>query len=250
MLGLGACSDQVTAPGTQEQQAIARAVFAGEVTTFRVSVYYEDGAAPYDGTIGLSGNETWDITEKSYQELFQGLSGRTVAVPKAVSAMTLIADQGKTEWSGQDLTELGTGIHPDYRAGSGEVDLGLVFLNGTFEGKATVLGVHFRGQPFAFVFKDRVASVGGVPSQQRYVEQAVAVHELGHAVGLVNNGVPMASPHEDRDHPKHTTDENGVMYWAIETTTGVTDFVTDVLGTSDITLFGPESLDDAGNFRP
>ncbi len=51
------------------------------------------------------------------------------------------------------------------------------------------------------------------------IERAVLVHELGHVIGLVNNGLPMVNDHEDKhpDHRRHSTNERSVMYWAVET---------------------------------
>ena len=247
---LGACGGDVTSAGYIKQQGMAAAVFDEDVQTFRVSVYYEEGAVPYDGMLGVSTHQTWDITEASYEELFQGFSGRTVQVPKSVSAMELISDQARTDWDSEALVALGGSVHPSLQPAPGTVDVGLIFLNGTFEGRTAVLGVHISGYPFTFVFKDVVAGVTGPSSQKRYVEQSVAVHEIGHAVGLVNNGVPMSAPHEDQDHPKHTLNEDGVMYWATETKSGAVGFVSKMLKAGDLGLFGPESLMDAQDYRP
>jgi hypothetical protein len=48
------------------------------------------------------------------------------------------------------------------------------------------------------------------------IEKAVLVHELGHILGLVNNHLPMATPHEDTGHETHSTNQNSVMFWAVE----------------------------------
>lgn len=47
-------------------------------------------------------------------------------------------------------------------------------------------------------------------------ELGVLAHEFGHALGLVDNGVPMVEDHEDPDHPKHAADAACVMHWAYE----------------------------------
>lgn len=48
-------------------------------------------------------------------------------------------------------------------------------------------------------------------------EQGVWTHELGHLLGLVDNGVPMIDPHADSAHPAHDSSRDCVMYWAWET---------------------------------
>jgi hypothetical protein len=47
-------------------------------------------------------------------------------------------------------------------------------------------------------------------------ESTVFLHELGHLFGLVDNGTPMASAHEDPDHGGHDVNSDCLMYWAIE----------------------------------
>jgi len=48
--------------------------------------------------------------------------------------------------------------------------------------------------------------------------RAVVVHEFGHILGLVNNGIGMVQDHEDSEHRGHSSNRNSVMYWAVETT--------------------------------
>ncbi|MCB9788615.1 MAG: hypothetical protein H6744_18210 [Deltaproteobacteria bacterium] len=47
-------------------------------------------------------------------------------------------------------------------------------------------------------------------------ESTVFMHELGHLFGLVDNGAPMVTPHEDADHAHHDANEDCLMYWAIQ----------------------------------
>lgn len=39
-------------------------------------------------------------------------------------------------------------------------------------------------------------------------------HETGHLLGLVNNELPMVTPHEDPEHEHHDPDPDCLMYWA------------------------------------
>lgn len=58
------------------------------------------------------------------------------------------------------------------------------------------------------------------------VERAVLIHEFGHILGLVNNGIPMQRAHEMTEDPvpetdknegaKHSSNKESVMYWAVE----------------------------------
>jgi hypothetical protein len=83
----------------------------------------------------------------------------------------------------------------------------------------------------------------------RYVEQATMIHEFGHAVGLVNNGLAMAAPHQDQANGAHCTNDSCVMYYAVEGVGGVVDFVQQYVTTGSNVLFGEECLADAAAAR-
>jgi hypothetical protein len=44
------------------------------------------------------------------------------------------------------------------------------------------------------------------------MQGTVLVHELGHLLGLVNNGVPMVAPHEDPEDSHHCDDEGCALH--------------------------------------
>ncbi|MCZ7584914.1 MAG: hypothetical protein M5R36_17145 [Deltaproteobacteria bacterium] len=52
----------------------------------------------------------------------------------------------------------------------------------------------------------------------RMAEQTVWTHEIGHLIGLVDNGLPMVEDHKDPDeaHGDHDASKDCVMYWAHE----------------------------------
>ena len=71
------------------------------------------------------------------------------------------------------------------------------------------------------VFKDSVEDAEGFlgrPSSEE-VERAVTIHEAGHLLGLVNLVYQSPIDHEDPDHPGHSSNDDSVMYWAIESNT-------------------------------
>ena len=224
-------------------------IFSPDITVFRVNVIYELGAEPYTGALGLSGSDTWDVTQSSFQQLFSEHSNRTIQTQSTLNEMTEIPDQGVNQWNSSQLVSLGESVAPSLVQGT-EVSLSIIFVNGTFNGSNTILGVQIGSYPFAFIFKDVVVGVGGGDLAQKYVEQATVVHEVGHAIGLVNNGVPMVIDHEDRAHPHHTTNENCVMYWAVESSNNILTFLTDIITGGQLELFGTESLQDARAFMP
>lgn len=60
------------------------------------------------------------------------------------------------------------------------------------------------------------------PSQARdKMERVTLLHEAGHALGLVANGLPMQTAREDKDHAGHSSNARSVMYWRFEQTSGL-----------------------------
>ena len=235
------CSQVINDPaGTQAVNS--QIIFSDSMTQFKVSVFYEAGADPYTGILTLT-NTTWDVTRVSYEQLFSTHTGRTVSVPTTLGAMTAIVDQNKTSWTGIELLDLAKQIAPSLNTGT-TINMTVIFLNGLYNGSASTLGVQFTGYPYAFVFKDVVTGVGGGATAQRYIEQATVVHEIGHAVGLVNNGLPMVTSHEDSAHKHHSTNTNCVMYWAVTSTTDILTLVGNYVTGNTLNLFGSESLQD------
>lgn len=53
------------------------------------------------------------------------------------------------------------------------------------------------------------------------LERSTLLHEAGHAMGLVNNGLPMVKAREDKENEGHTTNPRSVMYWAVESENGL-----------------------------
>lgn len=241
---------QIKNDGPVSQNIIAGQIFSDSVSEFIVKVVYENGAEPYTGTIGLSGNDTWDITKTSYTALFQNHPGRVITVPNSLAGFTLVADQGKTSWTAIELINLGSSVSPISTVTSNKATVTIIFVNGTYQGNSGVLGVHFSGYNFAFVFKDVVTSVGGTGADQRYVEQATVVHELGHLIGLVNNGVPLTTNYEDTAHPRHSGNSNCVMYWSVEASTSILGFLTNTILTNRLNLFEAEVLNDGRAYHP
>ena len=216
----------------KQQDIDAAEYFSDRVTEFSVKVYYEDAAAPYAGA-PLGGSNTWDITFQSFTELFKAHTARRITVPRELSAMTPIGRKNVSVWDEKQLTELAKNLATAEEPGQ-KVAL-VIFIHGNYQSEDAVLGLHFSGLRAAFIFKDNLQKFGGSDQFLRRMEQATVVHEVGHVVGLVNNGVPMAVPHEDAAHPHHSTDSLDVMYW---------DIATVVSRTNETNLFGKNSLAD------
>jgi hypothetical protein len=82
----------------------------------------------------------------------------------------------------------------------------------------TVLGTSYLNTSIVLYEKSIRSHSGGFAQATREkVESGVMEHEFGHLMGLVNDGIPMVTPHEDLEHQHHCTNTNCLMYYEIET---------------------------------
>jgi hypothetical protein len=89
------------------------------------------------------------------------------------------------------------------RDGDGGVILGLQFGRHIVMFKETI---------------DAVCSRAALPLNReqtcRGTERALWIHEIGHAIGLVDNGLPMVEDHKDPERGAHSRHADCIMYWA------------------------------------
>lgn len=103
----------------------------------------------------------------------------------------------------------------------------LLFLDGEYSPEPNVLGIAYNNTSMA-VFVEKIGQYTGGLGQPppSTVEGAVANHEFGHILGLVANGSPMQTPHQDVANGSHCDDQSCLMYYAVRTT----DFISNLLG--------------------
>jgi hypothetical protein len=111
----------------------------------------------------------------------------------------------------------------------------------------TVLGVAWEHRTLALFVDTIEASCGTLlPPVVRdqgcaAAQLAIASHELGHLLGLVDNGLEMVTPHKDAEHGDHDASDACVMYWAYEGDALFDRLGDDLLGGGD----GSLGFDDA-----
>lgn len=83
--------------------------------------------------------------------------------------------------------------------------------------KSWLGGVSYRNTAMVVFEKTMQDNMKGSTSRNlAKMETGVLQHEAGHLLGLVNNGTPMITPHEDATHRLHCTNRSCLMYHAME----------------------------------
>lgn len=106
---------------------------------------------------------------------------------------------------------------PGLFGANGTAYIHVLYLNGATE-RRDGAGFYLVGEGAIVLFPDLYNCLEGpvsacnLPSQEspRY-ERQILIHELGHAFGLVNCGIPMVHPREDPANPCHSSTPGSLM---------------------------------------
>ena len=230
-------------------------IYFSTANSVSLEVAYEAGAEPYTGN-GLGEGQLWDFTQQNIAALFKGRGNPVkVTVPSDLTQMTPIPAQSKTSWSADEILNFGVNNRKNHgTAGAGQFYI--VFLNGYYndgEPNQNVIGARISGSSVIAIFKPVVTASAIAESMDvaKYVEQSTLTHEMGHALGLVDLGIPLTTAHQDDAHPGHCTNPNCVMYYLNhEGVTGLGELVRGFLASGNPVIFGSECLQDARSFKP
>jgi hypothetical protein len=112
-----------------------------------------------------------------------------------------------------------------YEKSGGGNDIAGVTIGGTQLGPVTIFLDTIRGSSCVDTPGGSVPLPVDQPTQAvGRIERSTLLHEVGHAMGLVDNGISMVSNHEDGAHPGHSPNKGSVMYWSIDTCQGLRDY--------------------------
>jgi hypothetical protein len=94
--------------------------------------------------------------------------------------------------------------------------------------EGSVLGLAY-SHTTVVMFDEVINNAANLRFSATAIEEAVLVHEFGHTIGLVNNGVNMVSNHEGVDDDgqpnRHSDNSASVMTPAVETTTNLANIL-------------------------
>lgn len=228
-------------------QPKADTLWSAAVTKVKIEIDYADGAEPYTDALPKFGSP-WQIMQTNTFALFDGKKETTF--PTTLDKMEKIDIEAKS-YSSQDLLTVAA-AHRDQPSTADTVSFYVVFVNGYFIDETgaenqDVLGVSVGDTGVIGMFKPVIAGTqtGQKTVVAQFVEQSTLVHELGHAVGFVNNGVAAASAHQDTEHGNHCTNEKCVMYWQNEGAKSALSFVKQYVNSGSAVIYGQECLSDA-----
>ena len=178
------------------------------------------------------GAEPRQSTIDALVSVLREVSGKPVATSGGSVA------EGREVWSGAQVRSTADSLPASN--GGRVVTLRFLFLGGRYEDEAA-LGVAVRGD-VAAVFPERVDDAAGPLLDASSVEEAVAMHELGHLLGLVDLAIDTGR--DDPEHPGHSSNRGSVMYWAVET-----DLVSQILSGGPPTRFDDADRADLARIR-
>lgn len=159
-----------------------------------LEVLQQPGAEPNPPTVAHLARVLQDSSAKP-------VSVTTVSLPAGGGAVSADSVRGLADRYGR--TE----------HGGGQAVVRMLFLGGRLQGDDSALGAAVRGDTAA-VFVEQVRSASSPLVGASALEQAVATHELGHLLGLVD--LVLSTGRADPEHPGHSPSRGSVMYWAIE----------------------------------
>lgn len=205
-VGSGGCLDEIVGGGLEPEDYVS----SKDYTAWLIEVDSVQGMSASNGALDLLRSRLTEVANKP-----DGIEIRR--------SETLPARGGT--WSVRDILNLDDSTQ-DLKTGGKTVVTHLLFLDGRFE-EDNVIGVaigHSTIAIFSQTIQDSCTVLNGCLSGTDAVFRSVLVHEFGHAMGLVHNGIPMVTDHEDKAHPGHSSNQESVMYWEVETTSIFTVF--------------------------
>ncbi|MFT4826995.1 MAG: putative Zn-dependent protease [Bacteroidia bacterium] len=205
-------------------------------SSLTIQVAYEEGASPF---IKYNRSNAWEVCNQNITNLLSP-RGISVNAPLALREMTNLGVLEQNNYTRENLEKL-AGEVQQYTNKTADKGIVIIFLNGYYikdsKPENRILGINLDGTPILAVFKPVVKSASNNAAEQALIEQSTIVHEIGHALGLVNNGVRATSAHDDAEHGAHCTNTKCVMYWQ-HGGTEVQQFIQPFLLNCSVDLFG------------
>lgn len=232
--------------------------FSLNTKELEIQVLYEIGSEPFTEEIfppNANAIIPWHILEENLKSIYSQRSHLiTLTIPKTLNQMKLFSEPSDNLWTLEEIKSLiERKADTTYKPHVGKIFI--VFLNGYYQEngkkKSNISGINIIGTPYIAIFSKSIHSNGKDKENlsQLFKEQATVVHETGHALGLVNKGIPITSDHHDHSNGFHCSNQFCVMYWASSNNNSIGKFLSNYIQTGSINLFGEECLKDIREFK-
>lgn len=165
--------------------------------------------------------EGYEPTSEALDNLKSALNNHLNKSTIHIPAPTQIPAAGEGSYSDEAVRTLEDQHRDHYtHAESDTLWAHFLIVDGKYSNE-NVVGIAYYNTSMAF-FGETIDEISGGLNQpsQRKVEATVFRHEVGHNLGLVNNGIPPQeeSHYEEDKNGAHCTNDQCVMYHTIETT--------------------------------
>jgi len=176
----------------------------------------------------VSGNAPTSATLDNLQTFLQQRLNKSSGISITQNA---ISSPGKSAYSVDDIQNIEKASRTQTTNGK-SLTAYFLFVDGDYasnSGNSKVLGFAYGSTSVTILEKTIRGLSGGIGQPTVTVlETSVLLHEFGHILGLVSNGTPITSDHQDVAHGKHCNDQNCLMYYTVETS----DVVANIVGGS------------------
>lgn len=209
---MSGCASPVLSPAIRPQPSTPQALLWGH---------------PYPNlTIVVAYVEGFEPSEAALQEMMTILEEVTDKETIVLEGPTILSNHSNDPhraWSNEDLNEMHRQHNRNYEHGQGSTAyLFVTYLDGLLDDDPSdddwARGAAIENDVFLFYEGIRANYAGGAVPRfgAENMERHVLMHELGHALGLVNCGIPMLTEREAGNSDCHSTEKESVMTPGIE----------------------------------
>jgi predicted Zn-dependent protease len=220
--------------------------FDKAVTSLVIEVDYVPTAKPTSGR----GAALFQLTRTNLDRVFTDTSVK-VTLASADSDMEQLNDVTASTYTSDAILAIAD-QHRQQNGDASTIAFYVVYLDGYYQDSAgtrtDVLGVSVGTTGVIAMFAPVLNAVGAngklSAATAGFAGETTLLHELSHAIGLVNNGVALQSEHQDSANGKHCTNSECIMYATNEAVDSVREFLTRVVRDGNTILFDDACLAD------
>lgn len=216
--------------------------FSSSIEELVIEIGYQEKAKPLTMTNPL-GKKSFALVENNLAALF-GDNGPSIVIRGSADQADVLPPGSDRDFSADEVRELAA-AYRDVNSEGGRLGYYVMYLDGyyyTDGARASgTLGIALVQERIIVIFSPEIVTTAA----PTFTEQTTTLHELGHGMGLVNNGVDMVTAHQSVEHGHHCDNPLCIMYWSNENADDMQKFILNLQQKSDVVLFGNQCLADA-----